>query len=695
MRDEQLIQQDSSCVNEDPRMPKVSLVSSMIYDLQREDTFTGKTVTSTFQRKGDSQRWNESRLERQVISTNVSVSVFQSKCQERKVQNDQDKVRKMGLDTMKRNCDLLLTGIGGTGQAKAKGKELVTEKRLKDQSKYSDNDLKVDTNGPIADEGSIQHSKKSKLIEETDSETRTACCFQWQPSISHNKVKNTSTKAKAKDLSELEKNQRQETAEDETEVHVRNGEKEKVSLLVRLKSKLTKRKILAVMCPCFTYLILKGETKEKVADDGKRQDYIHRQEMRDGRFERDMQMSQTFCVLISQLLFMLGADAKDYKIACAVVAITMNYLSLVTLCWLIVQALYLFNFTRARESEEKQYMKIKLYFAGAWGLPLFAVFFLVSKYETYHKHPHCWISFADISSWSVATPMITLGMVQVILIILLAKALVTYRKSDSTVENEYKKSIIKSGIQTVVCITVSVVLTWLLGSLSLNIDRGVYHTFFSIFNAMQGVAFFLFYVLLNAEVRQLILSAWEWKNSSVVTPFDDHEAIEIEEEKDKDKKKGKNEPVGKENNAKDEKQTKQENKPNEIGLTTIQKVPEAKKAASSLATNTKTNNKGNASGAKSDVQGKIRKYEDLTYTTSENGSPRKLPSIEPNKKTTSTIKAAEQKRKKFVEDPLPKQKIADAPTSPNNKKPRLPALGSHPLRTPAPAGKKKMGQSLK
>lgn len=153
--------------------------------------------------------------------------------------------------------------------------------------------------------------------------------------------------------------------------------------------------------------------------------------------------------------------------------------------------------------------------------------------------------------------------------------------------------------------------------------------------------------------------------------------------------------MGKENNAKDEKQTKQGNKPNEIGATTIQKVPEAKKAASSLATNTKTNIKGNASGAKSDVQGKIRKYEDLTCTTSENGSPRKLPPIEPNKKTTSTIKAAEQKRKKFVEDPLPKQKIADAPTSPNNKKPRLPALGSHPLRTPAPAGKKKMGQSLK
>ena len=62
--------------------------------------------------------------------------------------------------------------------------------------------------------------------------------------------------------------------------HIQNGEKEKVSLLFQLKSKLTKRKILAVMCPCFTYLILKGESKEKVANDEMRQDDMHRQVMR-------------------------------------------------------------------------------------------------------------------------------------------------------------------------------------------------------------------------------------------------------------------------------------------------------------------------------------------------------------------------------------------------------------------------------
>ena len=35
---------------------------------------------------------------------------------------------------------------------------------------------------------------------------------------------------------------------------------------------------------------------------------------RDRRFERDMQMTQAFCVLLSQLLFLAGADARDNQV---------------------------------------------------------------------------------------------------------------------------------------------------------------------------------------------------------------------------------------------------------------------------------------------------------------------------------------------------------------------------------------------
>lgn len=102
---------------------------------------------------------------------------------------------------------------------------------------------------------------------------------------------------------------------------------------------------------------------------------------------------------------------------------------------------------------------------------------------------------------------------------------------------------------------------------------------------------------------------------------------------EKDKKKGKNKPAGRENSAQDGKQKRLENKPNEAAMSTIQMVTESK-----------SKNKGNSSDTKPDVQGKTRKYEGMVCVTVER-SPRKLPPIEPNKKTTTTSKATEPKRK--------------------------------------------------
>ena len=109
---------------------------------------------------------------------------------------------------------------------------------------------------------------------------------------------------------------------------------------------------------------------------------------------------------------------------------------------------------------------------------------------------------------------------------------------------------------------------------------------------------------------------------------------------EKDKKKGKNKPAGKENSAQDGKQKRMENKPNEAAISSIQTVTEA-------ASDNKSKDKGNSSDTKPDVQGKTRKYEGMVCVTVER-SPRKLPPIEPNKKTTTTSKATEPKRKEAL-----------------------------------------------
>lgn len=58
-------------------------------------------------------------------------------------------------------------------------------------------------------------------------------------------------------------------------------------------------------------------------------------------------------------------------------------------------------------------------------------------------------------------------------------------------------------MKTVVCITITVIVTWLLGSLSLNIDKDVYHMFFTIFNALKVNFHLVFSVIFNINSHRI------------------------------------------------------------------------------------------------------------------------------------------------------------------------------------------------
>lgn len=280
-REEESIRRNSSCFSEDQkRNRKVSLVSSMIHDLQREDTFIKETVTSvTPSYEGSGSRAEGPRLNRQITSTSVSVSVVTSKAvQNENIPNREDRVKRMGAETMKQNCKMLLTGIGDTGNglqqnAKPKRTDPVILNYYKDQNQCFSNNLKTVKGDSVGKQGvdTTQRPKRSQLID-SESDKVTTCCFQWQPSLSNNKVKKSSKDEEDSEQIDTEKN----------DIEVRNSEKtdEKVSFLHRMKTKITRRKVMAAMCPCFTYFILEGETKEKPLDKEKEKSDKNQQEIR-------------------------------------------------------------------------------------------------------------------------------------------------------------------------------------------------------------------------------------------------------------------------------------------------------------------------------------------------------------------------------------------------------------------------------
>ena len=167
-----------------PPRHEISLVSSMIHDLQREDTIIQKTVKSVTQGSGEGNSCVEqSRIQRQITSTSVCVSIIK----------------------------------------------------------------------PPQDE----------------SDEKTACCFQWKPSLSKNKVKKSTKTVEDPENFDLEKNG----------TEVENDDKaEKISFLKRVKRKLTWRNALVVLCPCFSYYILeKGNAKKPLENEKEKSEKDHRE----------------------------------------------------------------------------------------------------------------------------------------------------------------------------------------------------------------------------------------------------------------------------------------------------------------------------------------------------------------------------------------------------------------------------------
>ena len=272
----QLSRRDFTCSSEG-RQRKLSrngsLVTAMIYDLQRKDTIIAERTLTT-----ETPLVEGARFKREVTSTSVSVSVVTSKgVQKGKVPIGQDKVSRIGAETMKRNCDMLVTRPGDTENVfqkpKPKRKDAVTLNCYIDQNHFLSNDLKATTGENVKQNDGNTTQDSNSSFSDRELEKVTICCFQWQPSSSNNNVKKASKAEEESEGTGFEKTKTREVSN--------NAKKtEKVSFLFRMKRNVTKRKVIAAMCPCFTYLILEGEHGGNPVDKAKGESDKNPQEVR-------------------------------------------------------------------------------------------------------------------------------------------------------------------------------------------------------------------------------------------------------------------------------------------------------------------------------------------------------------------------------------------------------------------------------
>ena len=111
----------------------------------------------------------------------------------------------------------------------------------------------------------------------------------------------------------------------------------------------------------------------------------------------------------------------------------------------------------------------------------------------------CWLSPVPFYA-SFLGPVVLVMVFNTFLFILLARKLMQKGTVQST-----KKETVKTRLRRVVGVMVALGLTWMFALLTINDSYGIgiiFQFLFTIFNTLQGLLVFIFYIALNLEIRK-------------------------------------------------------------------------------------------------------------------------------------------------------------------------------------------------
>ncbi|KAK3606098.1 hypothetical protein CHS0354_006456 [Potamilus streckersoni] len=117
-----------------------------------------------------------------------------------------------------------------------------------------------------------------------------------------------------------------------------------------------------------------------------------------------------------------------------------------------------------------------------------------------NNNSSCWLSIKRSTIWAFVGPAIAVIIVNIVILILVIRIVISSAKLDSRGEYDH----IKAGIKGALFLLPLLGLTWIFGLLCVNKELMVFQYLFASFNSLQGFFIFLFHCALNSEVRQAL-----------------------------------------------------------------------------------------------------------------------------------------------------------------------------------------------
>lgn len=203
---------------------------------------------------------------------------------------------------------------------------------------------------------------------------------------------------------------------------------------------------------------------------------------------------------IGQVIFLTGVDNTENTPVCQMVAVLLHYFFTAAFGWMLAEGIHLY--AKVVNVFQDGRSRMKFYYCIGWGSPAIVVALSAAvKSNGYGTKHACWISTDDGFIWAFITPVLLIICINLIVMCAVLRVLISSVAAPTELSNNKTKEQIRAALKAMVILMPILGTTWLLGMFAVNEETIAFQYIFAILNSLQGVFIFMFYCVLNREVR--------------------------------------------------------------------------------------------------------------------------------------------------------------------------------------------------
>jgi len=210
------------------------------------------------------------------------------------------------------------------------------------------------------------------------------------------------------------------------------------------------------------------------------------------------------CLLIAELVFLLGVGQTDYPSLCSVVAVFLHYLFLASFFWMLIAGFQIYVLlVEVFEPDNSRYAQ---YYMLGYIAPLLMVLFsllvdtLFNNVSVYGSNDFCWIKGNIHLILTFLGPVFCIVCVN-IYFLSVAVWKIHIHSRESLITHRSKTASLKLYVKGLFGLLFLLGATWSVGIMSVTYPSLIITYIFTILNSLQGFFIFIFNCIMNKKIR--------------------------------------------------------------------------------------------------------------------------------------------------------------------------------------------------